>query len=115
MLKAEEAPTIIPTKYSDYTDVFLPKLTIKLLEYIGINNHIIKLEKNKQPSYGPIYSLDSVKLETLKAYIEINLANSFIKLFKSPTGASIFFNCKLNKSLYLYVDYFGLNNLTIKN
>ncbi len=37
-----------------------------------------------------------MELETLKIYIEINLVNSFIRLFKSPAGALIFlgaYNC----------------------
>ena len=43
-----------------------------------MNEHAIKLEEGKQPLFGPIYSLGPVKLETLKTYIDINLANGFI-------------------------------------
>ena len=50
----------------------------KLLKYIRINDHIIKLEKSKQLLFNSIYNLKLVKLETLKTYIEINLANNFI-------------------------------------
>ena len=53
--------------------------------------------------------------ETLKAYIENNLANGFIKFFKSSIRVSIFFDKKPDGSLRLYIDYQGLNNLTIKN
>ncbi len=70
---------------------------------------------NQQPPYGLIYSLMSVELEILKAYIENNLANSFIRPFKSHDGAAILFDKKLDSSLRLCVDYRGLNNLTIKN
>ena len=56
-----------------------------------------------------------MELETLKAYIETNLANGFIKPSKSLAGAPILFDRKLDGSLRLYVDYRGLNNLTIKN
>ncbi len=56
-----------------------------------------------------------MELEILKAYIKNNLANGFIRPFKSPTGASILFDKKLNDSLRLCIDYWGLNNLTIKN
>ncbi len=68
-----------------------------------------------QPSYGPIYSLRPVELETLKAYIENNLANGFIKPSMSPVKVLIFFDKKSDSSLRLYVDYQSLNNLTIKN
>ena len=76
----------------------------ELLENTGMNEYVIKLEEGKQPSFGPIYSLELVELETLKTYIKINLANGFIRPSKFPAG-----------SFRLCVDYWGLNNLTIKN
>ena len=54
-------------------------------------------------------------MKTLKIYIEINLANSFIRLSKSLVGALIFFDKKLGRNLDYCVDYWGLNNITIKN
>ena len=115
VLVANEIPISIPTKYSDFTDIFSSELVSKLLEYTEINNHAIKLVDDWQPSYGPIYSLGLVELETLKTYIETKLANSFIRPSKSPAGAFILFNKKPNRSLRLCVYYWGLNNLTIKN
>ncbi len=56
-----------------------------------------------------------MELETLKAYIENNLANGFIRPSQSPAGALIFFDKKPDGSLRLCMDYQGLNNLTIKN
>lgn len=52
-----EAPTAIPTKYSNYSNIFLAENIAKFLEHVGINEHIIKLNKSKQPSFGLIYSL----------------------------------------------------------
>ena len=66
-----------------------------------------------QPLYGSIYSLELMKLETLKTLIENNLANNFIKPSEFSTRVPIFFNKKPDKSLKLYVDYCGLNNLII--
>ncbi len=51
----------------------------------------------------------------MKVYIKNNLDSSFIRPSKSPARALILFNKKLDDSLGLYVDYRGLNNLTIKN
>lgn len=85
----------------------------KLLEYTGINKHVINLINSQQISYKLIYSLSFVELEILKIYIEINLANDFIMPSKSLAGTSILFIKKLNKNLQLYIDYKGLNNLTI--
>ena len=105
----------IPTEYSDFADVFLKKSANVLPERTGANEHAIELEEGKQPPYGPIYSLGPVELETLKTYIETNLANGFIRASKSPAGAPILFVRKPDGSLCLCVNYRGLNNLTIKN
>ena len=111
----EEAPTKVPAEYLDFADVFSPGLASEFHKQLGINNHIIKLVNGQQPSYGPIYSLRPVELKILKAYIETNLANGFIRPSKSPTGALILFDQKSDNLLRLCVDYRGLNNLTIKN
>ena len=86
-----------------------------LSEQTEFNKHVINLKNDKQLSYGPIYSLDLVELETLKIYIEIHLKTGFIQPSKSPAGTPILFNKKPDSSFHLYVDYQGLNNLTIKN
>lgn len=88
---------------------------MELSKNININKYVIKLEKGKQPPYGLIYSLDVAKLEILKTYIEIYLKTEFIQPFKYPTKAFILFNQKLNSNFCLYIDYWSLNNLTIKN
>ena len=105
----------ISAKYSDFTDVFLKKSAEVLPERTGINDYAIKLEDGKQPLNGSIYSLGPVEPETLKTYIETNLANYFIRPSMFLAGAPILFVCKPNDSLQLCVNYQGLNNLTIKN
>ena len=115
-LITEKAPTKVLAEYLDFADVFSPDLTFNLLEYTGINNHAIELVDGcQQPSYRPIYNPGPVELKTLKAYIETNLANGFIKPSKSPAGTPILFDWKLESSLRLCVNYWDFNNLTIKN
>ena len=104
-LKVDEALTKTPSKYADFADVFSPKFAAELPKHTRINNHVIKLIDYWQPPYGSIYSLGPVELETLKAYIKNNLANSFIKPSKSPAKVPILFDNKLNGSLRLCVDY----------
>ena len=105
----------VSAEYSDYSNVFSAEHAAELPENTRMNEHAIKLEEGKQPPFGPIYSLGPVELETLKTYIETNLANGFIRPSKSPAGAPILFDRKPDRSLRLCVDYWGLNNLTIKN
>ena len=114
-LKQDGAPTEIPPKYANYADVFSFDLAMELPENTGINEHAIKLKDGKQPPYRPIYSLGPVVLETLKAYIKTHLKTGFIWPSKSPAGAPILFDKKPDSSFWLYVNYRGLNNLTIKN
>ena len=106
---------IIPAKYANFSDVFLKKSAKVLQEHIGINKNAVELEDGKQPPYRLIYSLGLIKLETLKTYIQINLANNFIQPSKFLAGVPILFVHKPNGSLRFCINYQGLNNLTIKN
>ena len=115
VLLFDKAPTEVPTEYSDDSNVFSVKNVAKLPKNTRMNEYAIKLEKRKLPLFGPIYSLGPVELETLKTYIKTNLANSFIWPLKSLASAYILFDWKSNRSFYFFVDYWGLNNITIKN
>ena len=110
-LTSEE--TGIPADYFDFSNVFSSDSTSELPEHTEINDHSINLLDDKQLPYGPIYSLGAVEVETLKTYIEANLASGFIKPSKPPSVAPILFVQKKNGSLRLCIDYQGLNNLII--
>ena len=109
------ASTEVPAEYFDYNNVFSAENAGELLENTRINEYAIELEEGKQPPFGPIYSLSPVKLETLKTYIKTNLANGFIPPSKFSIGALILFDQKPDGSLCFCVNYWGLNNITIKN
>ncbi len=111
----DKAFTKIPAEYSDYADVFSSDLAMELPEHTGMNEHTIELIEGKQPSYGSIYTLNPVELETLKTYIKTHLKTGFIQPSKSPAWAPILFDKKPDGSLRLCVNYQDLNNLTIKN
>lgn len=85
----------------------LPKRT-------DINNYATDLKKDKQPPHESIYNLGPLDLEILKTYLETNLTHGFMRPSKSPAKTPIFLMQKLDGSLRLYVNYQGLNNLTIK-
>ena len=96
---------MVPTKYSDFADVFIEKSANVFPEQTGANVHAIELEEGKQPSYRSIYSLGPVEFKTLKTYIETYLSNGFIWALKSSAGASILIVCKLDSSFRLCVNY----------
>ena len=75
----------------------------------------MELQDAKQPPYGLIYSLGPVELETLKTYITTHIKTGFIWTSKSSAGALILFDKKPDNSFWLCVNYWDLNNLTIKN
>ena len=85
-------------EYSDYGNDFLVENKAELLKYIKINDHAIKLKKDKQLFFGSIKNLELVELGTLKTYIKINLTNNFIQSFKFSVKVFNFFDWKLNNS-----------------
>lgn len=94
---AKKALLKVSVKYINFIHIFFLDLTFKLLEHTKIKTYAIKLVNDKQPFYEPVYSLEAIELKILKIYIKINLANRFIKPFKSLVGVSIFFNRKLDR------------------
>ena len=89
------APTKVFTEDLDFANIFSLDLASELSEHSGINDHAIKLVNGyHQLPDGSFYSLGPVELETLKAYIETNLATRFIRLSKSPAGVPILFDRK---------------------
>lgn len=71
---------IIFYKYLYFLDIFAKKLANLLFKQIEANYNVIKLKSNKQLYYKSIYSAKFIQLETFKTYIEIKLANVFLKI-----------------------------------
>ena len=88
-------------EYNEYSDVFSDSNAIELPKLRPID-HAIDLIDGKQPPYDPIYNLNMVELETLRGYIESNLANGFIRPSTSPARSSILSIRKPGEGLRLY-------------
>ena len=91
--KFAEAPDLsnIPSEYHKFADIF-SKTKAKVLTFHYPYNLKINLEKDAQPPVSPIYSLSTSKQETLKKFIK-----------------------KKDSSLYLFVDFCGLNHIFKKD
>lgn len=56
----DETPIFIPIKYSDYSNIFLAENVAELPKHTGMNDYIIKVEKDKHPSFDTIHNLGPV-------------------------------------------------------
>ena len=78
-------------------------------------DHDIVLELGISPPYWPIYNLLEQELKVLQEYIKTALNKGWIWPLTSPVGAPIIFISKKNGSLWLYINYCGLNSIIVKN
>ncbi len=108
-----EKPTIHKA-YRDLVKVFSSSNANSLPSHRD-ENHAIELEPGKTSQFGLLYNLSGYQPKTLCEYIDKNLANGFIRPSKSFSGAPVLFTPKPDGTLRLYVDYRGLNSMTIKN
>jgi hypothetical protein len=66
------------------------------------------------PQLG-LYNLSQSELKILREYLDAALKKGWIRASKSPSATPILFVLKKDGSHRLYVDYRGLNKITIKN
>ena len=98
----------------DLLRVFLgrrARVLTQSLEY----NYVINLEEGKVPLNLPIYNLSYKELKILQEYLNSLIEKGQIRPSKSPAGVLILFILKLDRTIRLYIDYRGLNKVTIKN
>ena len=101
-------------EYHEYTNVF-SKSKAETLAPHRLYDLRIDLQKDSQPPVGTIYSLSQFKQETLKQFIDKNLTNGFIRSMSLPHRAPVLFVKKKDGSLWLCVDFRGLNKITKKD
>jgi hypothetical protein len=102
----------LPSKYEEYAKVFSKEEAAKFLDSTRVE-HSIPVKEGVEVLYNPIYSLSANELRVLREYIKSSLAKGWIRPSKSPIGALILFVLKKDGGLRLYVDYRGLNRVTI--
>ncbi|EGO55513.1 hypothetical protein NEUTE1DRAFT_46785, partial [Neurospora tetrasperma FGSC 2508] len=55
------------------------------------------------------------ELRIIRKYLDDYLVNEFIRLSSSPIAAPVLLVEQLGGGIYIYVDYWGLNNIIVKN
>ena len=106
--------TVLPEKYSDFSDIF-DKVRADKLPCHSEYDLAIETEKGKQPPFGLTYNHSQLELEVFCKYINKILEKRFIVPSKLPAEAPVLFTKKKNGKLYLCVDYRSLNAITKKN
>jgi hypothetical protein len=99
-------------KYEDFLEVFNPDKASELPDLGGIKYSI---NIDSIVPYGPLYNLSETQLKVLYLYLQDVFRKHWIRPSKSLVGAPILFISKKDRGLYLYIDYYRLNQVTIKN
>jgi hypothetical protein len=80
----------IPTEYEDLKEVF-SKTRAQAVPEHGPQDLTIDIVEGKEPLWGPIYNLSAKELETLRDYLDKNLARGWKMLSTSSAGALVSF------------------------
>ncbi len=117
-LSREEKPenkdlSKLPVDYQDLSEAFSKIEALKLPPHRA-SDCAIDLIPGSAPPKGRIFPLSQPESETMKQYIEEELAKGFIVPSKSPASAGFFFVKKKDGSLRPCIDYRALNDITVK-
>jgi len=101
-------------EYHKYANVFSKSKAETLTSHCPYNLQI-DLENNSHPPVGTIYSLSKFEQGALKEFIDENLTNGFICSMSLPHRVPVLFMKKKDGSLWLCVDFCGLNKIMKKD
>jgi len=104
----------VPEEYHNFMDVFSKLKAGKSAEHQPYDLKITLDEGTSLP-FGPIYSLSQEELTALCKFIDRNLATRFICPSFSSHGAPVLFIHKKDSSIWLCVDFRGLNQISKKD
>ena len=98
----------------NYNNVFNLKNAFTLFNYKK-KNYSINLLSNKELLYKLLYFLSKKELSILQEYLLKKLTLNKIRKSISLVNTLILFILKSNNSLRLYINYYNLNIIIIKN
>ena len=105
---------ILPSEYHKFANIFKAAEKQSLSEK-NSHDHAIGLKLSQQLSFKKLYSMFSVKLNVLKAYLNDIIKADIICKLISSAASPVMFILKSDSSLQLIIDYKYLNNIIIKN
>src|SRR5271168_2223377 len=104
---------VVPILYHKYLWLFEELLNEQALPVHKPYDHAIVLEpEDAMPPFGPIYQLSVEHLQSLKEFIDRNLAKGFIRKSNSPCSSPVLFVGKPDGKWRLCVDFRRLNAMT---
>ncbi len=105
----------LPAECHDFAKAFSKTISSQLPPHLT-GDCAIDLQPGSQPPKGRIFPLFQPEAESMKSYIEEELAKGFLRLrpSTSPASAGFFFVKKKDGGLCPCIDYRGLNDITIK-
>ena len=104
----------VSSKYHEFANIF-SKTKAKVLTLYHPYNLKINLKEGTQPPVSLIYFLLALEQEALKEFIEKNLNMGFIQPTSSLHNILVLFVKKKDSSLYLYINFCGLNCISKKD
>ncbi len=103
----------LPAEYNDLAEAFSKTKATQLPPH-QTGDCAIDLQPGSQPPKGRIFPLSQPEAESMKSYIEEELAKGFLRPSTSPASAGFCFVKKKDGGLRPCIDYRGLNDITIK-
>ena len=111
---AELSTQLVPPEYHDYLSIFSEE-EAKALPPHRYVDHAIPLIEGAKPPFGRMYSISDNDLKELKAWIEENLAKSFIRASSSSAASPIIIVRRPRSAPRVCIDYHALNDITVKD
>ncbi len=103
----------LPAEYHDFAEAFSKTKATQLPPH-RTGDCATDLQPGSQPPKGRVFPLSQPEAESLKSFIEEELAKGFLRPSTSPASAGFFFVKKKDGGLRPCIDYRGLNDITIK-
>ena len=107
--------TVVPEEYHEYLDVFSKETSDTLSKHLKYDHWIQILEGYKNHGNSLLQAMFEPKLQFVKKFVEEHLKKGFIKVSSAPCLSPIMLAMKLGGGVRFCVDYWRLNELTIKD